>query len=98
MATAFPTSVPKEIEREVSTYRQHITSIKKHEGEFVLIQGSTVVDYFSTYGAAINSGYKRFNGDNFMVKQVGSSPVILNRCGIVKHDGKLRLAKAKKRV
>jgi hypothetical protein len=92
-----PDNPPKEIEREVLTFRENYSEIKKHEGQFVLIQGNSVVEYFSTYGEALNDGYKRFGDDNFMVQEVGTSPVVLNRCGVIKHDGKLRLTRSKRR-
>jgi hypothetical protein len=96
MKTIVPDNPPKAIEREISTFRLKYAEIKKHEGEFVLIQGDAVVEYYPSYGDALNDGYKRFRDDTFLVQEVGSEPVVLNRCGVVKKDDKLRVTRSKK--
>ena len=99
MKTTFPKSPPKEIEREVETLERDYDEIMKHVGEYVLIQGASVVGYFPTYGEAATEGYERFSLDNFLVRPVrlNETPVRAMRCGVVKSDGKLRLTRAKAR-
>jgi hypothetical protein len=99
MKTIFPKSAPREIEREIATFQRDFQKIMKHEGEFVLIHGDLVVSYHPTYGQAASEGYKRFRLDNFLVRQVrtGDTPIRAMRCGVIKHDGKLRLTRTQKR-
>ena len=101
MAKTFPDPqiLPKEIQHEARTLRDNQDEIMKHVGEYVLIQGASVVGYFPTYGEAATEGYERFSLDNFLVRPVrlNETPVRAMRCGVVKSDGKLRLTRAKAR-
>src|SRR5260370_39819750 len=99
MKTTFPRSAPKEIEREIATLERDFDEIIKHAGKYVLIRGDSIVSYSQTYSEAVNKGYKLFGLDNFLVRQVRlvDTPVRAMRCGAVKHDGKLRLTRAKRR-
>jgi hypothetical protein len=99
MAIAIPPSFPKEIKREAETFRDNRADIMKHDGEYVLIRGDAVVDFFPSYGEAITDGYKRFGLANFLVQpvQLQSNPIRAMRCGVVKTDGSLRLTRARRR-
>jgi len=99
MASAIPTVLPREIKREAETFRDNHAGIMKHAGEYVLIQGDSVVDFFPSYNDAITDGYKRFGLANFLVQpvQLQSNPIRAMRCGVVKTDGALRLTRAKRR-
>jgi hypothetical protein len=99
MKTTFPKSPPKEIEREVQTLQRDYADIMKHDGEYVLIRGDAVVDFFPSYGEALTDGYKRFGLANFLVQpvQLQSNPIRAMRCGVVKTDGSLRLTRARGR-
>jgi hypothetical protein len=60
------------LERELQTYREKLPELKAHEGKFVLIQGETVVDVFSSYDDAIKQGYAKFKLEPFLVKRIAS--------------------------
>jgi hypothetical protein len=99
MKTMFPKNPPREIEREVRTLERDQTEIMRHAGQFVLIQGDSVVNFFPSYGAAITDGYQRFGLENFLVQEIRthSRPIRAMRCGTIKHEGKLRLTRARTR-
>ena len=58
------------LETELTTYKIHLHEWKDHEGKFVLIHGTDVVEFFSTYEDAIKVGYDKFKLDPFLVKQI----------------------------
>lgn len=58
------------LEQELQTYNQARDTIRDHEGEFVLVKGDQIVDFFETYADALKSGYERFELQPFMVKKV----------------------------
>jgi len=58
------------LEKELETYSRKLPELKEHEGKFVLIQGDSIVDFFSTYEDAIKAGYQKFKLEPFLVKQV----------------------------
>jgi hypothetical protein len=60
------------LEKELETYKKKLPELKAHEGKFVLIQGETVVDFYSSYDDALKEGYKRFGLTPFLVKQVSA--------------------------
>jgi hypothetical protein len=61
------------LEREVETYKAKLSEMREHDGKFVLIHGSDVVDYFSAYEDAIKEGYQKFGLDPFLVKRVNTT-------------------------
>jgi hypothetical protein len=65
------------LEKEIATYQAKLPEMKQHEGKFALIQGDTVVDFFSTYEDAIKAGYQKFKLEPFLVKRVLTSEPIL---------------------
>lgn len=59
------------LERELETYRSKLQELKaEHEGKFVLIHGTEVIDTFSSYDDAIKAGYQKLGLDPFLVKQI----------------------------
>ncbi len=59
------------LEKELETYNKMLPELKaEHEGKFVLIHGEEVVDTFSSYDDAIKAGYKQFQFEPFLVKQI----------------------------
>ena len=60
------------LEKELQTYKNKLSELKKDEGKFVLIHGDDVIDTFSSYDDAIKEGYKRFHLEPFLVKQISS--------------------------
>lgn len=58
------------LETELATYRAKLPELKEHEGKFVLIHGSDVIDTFSSYDDAIKEGYSKFGLQPFLVKQI----------------------------
>src|SRR5437660_11909922 len=60
------------LEKELQTYNAKLAELREHEGKFVLIHGSDIVDYFSTYDDAIKEGYQKFGLEPFLVKQIQS--------------------------
>jgi len=58
------------LEQELATYAAKLPELKDQEGKFVLIHGSDVVDFFSSYEDAIKIGYDKFKLEPFLVKQI----------------------------
>jgi hypothetical protein len=58
------------LEKELATYNAKLQEWKEHEGKFVLIHGTDVVDFFSAYEDAIKIGYDKFKLEPFLVKQI----------------------------
>lgn len=58
------------LERELETYRRHLSQWAGSEGKYVLIKQDEVVDMFSSYEDALREGYRKFQLEPFMVKQI----------------------------
>lgn len=58
------------LEKELATYKDRLPELLEHNGRFVLIHGTQVVDTFSSYDDAIKEGYKQFSLEPFLVKQI----------------------------
>lgn len=59
------------LEKELETYRAKLSELTPHEGKFALIQGSDVVNVFTSYEDAVKDGYARFGVNRpFLVKQI----------------------------
>lgn len=59
------------LEAEAETFDSQLEAmLRAHRGEFVLIFGSKVVDFFKTFEQALERGYKLFGGNAFFVKEV----------------------------
>jgi hypothetical protein len=67
----YATGAKMALEKELETYKKKLPELKAQEGKFVLIQGDTVVDTFSSYEDAMKEGYAKFGLDTrFLVKQI----------------------------
>lgn len=55
---------------ELETYHKSVERWSEHVGKYVLISGSDVIGFFSSYSDAIKAGYDRFKLDPFLVRQV----------------------------
>lgn len=58
------------LDNELDTYRTKLADWTEHEGKFVLIHGTDVVDFYSSYEDAIKVGYATFGLEPFLVKPV----------------------------
>lgn len=61
------------LETERKTYRNKLHELSEHEGKFVLIHETDVVDFFATYEDAIKHGYQKFGLRPFLVKRVNAT-------------------------
>ncbi len=50
---------------------------KEHEGEFVLIKGSEIIDIFEKELDAVDAGVKMFGKDCFMVNEITTKPFVM---------------------
>ena len=58
------------LETEVRTYHKYKAQLlQEHAGEWVLIQGKSVVDWFPTQDAAVDAGYA-LNDDDFFTQLI----------------------------
>lgn len=60
------------IRKEIDYYRRHLKDWKGRDGEFILIKGESVVDFFSSYDDALKAGYQKFGLEPFFVKQINT--------------------------
>ena len=58
------------LEKELATYKAKLEELKAQAGRYVLIQGDTVVDTFSSYDDALKEGYAKFGLKPFLVKRI----------------------------
>lgn len=60
------------LERELATFTRKLDELRaEHEGKFVLIQGDTLVEVFTSYEDALKAGYARFGvATPFLVKRI----------------------------
>lgn len=59
------------LEKELAAFERKLPELKaEHPGEFVLIRGDDIVDFFTSYDDAIKAGYLKFGLEPFLVKQV----------------------------
>ncbi len=59
-----------ELSTEIQTCEQHKSEWEAKQGQFVLIEGATVVGFFETYEDALTDGYKQFGLAPFLVKEI----------------------------
>jgi len=59
------------LEKELAVFQQKLPEfLAEHSGQYVLIHGDEVVDFFMSYEDAIKAGYSRFGLESFLVKHV----------------------------
>ena len=64
------------LEKELATFQAKLPEMSEHEGQYVLIHGDDVVDFFAAYEDAIKAGYQRFKLEPFLVKQINTTEKI----------------------
>lgn len=64
------------LETELATYKSKLPEWKEHEGKFVLIHGTDVIEFFSSYEDAIKVGYDKFKLTPFLVKQIQTVEIV----------------------
>ncbi len=57
-------------EQAVRTFDEHRPEWSGHLGKYVLIHGSTVVNFYSAYDDAIQAGYEKFGIEPFLVRRI----------------------------
>jgi hypothetical protein len=58
---------------EMAAYEAALPNLlPRHEGEFVVIKGNSLIKYFNRYEAALEWAYEQFGLDAFFVKKVTS--------------------------
>lgn len=58
------------LEKEKKTYEEKLSELMGHEGKYVLIHGTKIIDIFKSYEDALKSGYDKFALKPFLVKQI----------------------------
>ena len=58
------------LEKELETYRKHISEWPEYEGKFVPIHGEIVAGFYSSYEDALKEAYEKFRLKPFLVKQI----------------------------
>ncbi len=60
-----------QLELEYKTYQNHLEDfISNHLGEFVLIKGEKIVNFYVSYKEALKAGLTQFGNVPFFVKRV----------------------------
>ena len=60
-----------ELKREYETYKANKEDLLvKHEGKYVLIKGTDIVEMYTSYEDALKEGLKKFGNVPFLVKQI----------------------------
>ncbi len=78
-----------DITTELQTLRERYSEMMKNVGKFVLIKikGTSIVGYFDSYRAAINTGYKTFGLQNFLVRKVQrKNPIRIALFGLTRNQ------------
>ena len=58
---------------EAQTYQAHLpTMLDSHDGQYVVIKGSTLAHFSESYEQALSWAYDAFGLDTFFVKKVAS--------------------------
>ena len=58
------------LEQELETYKKNLPEWSEHHGQYVLIHGDEVVEFYKAYEDALKIGYSRFGLKPFLIKQV----------------------------
>jgi hypothetical protein len=71
------TDVDQPLDREAKVFEQHIDEWRKTRlGQFVLIKGDQVIDFFPSLEQAFRAGTGRFGLEPFSVRQIVPSDVV----------------------
>ncbi len=62
------------LRREIATYRRELPNLlsEGHEGQFVLIQGDSIIGVWDTFSDAYDAGTDRFGLGTFLAQPVDS--------------------------
>ncbi len=65
--------------QEWNTYLRELPRLltEEREGQFVLILGDVIIDYFPTFAAAVTLGRQRFGRQRILVQQVREQEPVL---------------------
>lgn len=75
MTTQYQGAAPRP---ELVTFESALPKIlPQHEGEYVVIKGTALVQYFKHYDEALEWAYTNFGLDSFFVKQVMPSELAM---------------------
>jgi hypothetical protein len=59
------------LEKELALFQHKLPEfLAEHSGQYALIHGDEVADFFTSYEDAIKAGYSKFGLEPFLVKQV----------------------------
>jgi hypothetical protein len=59
------------LEKELAVFQQRLPEFTADRvGQWVLIHGDEVADFFTSYDDAIKAGYTKFGLDPFLVRQI----------------------------
>lgn len=64
------------LEKEIETYNRILPQLLPKQGKFVLIKGNDQIGIFDTYQDALTAGYKQFQLEPFLVKQISAAEQI----------------------
>ena len=60
---------------EARTFNENVEAWSaEHDGEFVLLRGTTLIGFFPTYEQALEAGYGKFGLTPFFVRQIRYPP------------------------
>jgi hypothetical protein len=81
------------LEKELATYHAKLADLKEHQGKFVLIHDSEVIDFFTSYEDAIKAGYQQFQLEPFLVKQISAVETVQHVTRNILPYSEMRMAK-----
>ena len=66
-----PLDATELLKEEIGFYDEHKQEWLAHyQGKFLFIEGTQLVDHFTTFEEAYNAGVARFGGDPFFIEQL----------------------------
>jgi hypothetical protein len=55
---------------ELSTYKTHLDELLERKGQYVLIKGTEVIDFFTSLGDALEASAERFGEEPALIKKI----------------------------
>ena len=68
---------------ELTTYRDQLDELLKHEGKFVVIQGTSIIGYYGTREKAIAGAFKKCGRAVVLVKQIVEIEPVVSLGGVL---------------
>jgi hypothetical protein len=66
------------LDREIETFNRMKADLEQHHnGKFVVIRDSDLIDAFDTFDAAAGEAVRRFGRGPYLIRQVGALPPVL---------------------